>query len=489
MVENQSILKNKAAKGLIWVGIGNIFALGINIISRFILIRLLIPSDFGLMAICILVTSTLGLFNEFGMVTALIQKQNKIEAAKSTLLIIAPLFGAALFVVLLLSAGWLANFFRNPELDNLIKVSSCAVLIMSFSHVPNSILLREIEFKKKFVPEVFSTFANCLCSVALAILGMGVWSLVLGNIAGTLVYTILLWYVCGWKPKFGFDRQVAKELINYGKYIYISGFIAYLFLQLDKFAAGKMLGATLLGYYSVAYNLANLVVTNVTHQIGKVAVPFFAKLQVEISELRNALGKIMELNLVLVLPILGVFLFLTSDLITLVMGKKWQPILIPIKILCIAALFRSIYYLYEVLFNSIGHAKIAMKIRLVGLCFLSIAIYPATVRGGITGLSCTILIVMMIVFFLGLINLYRLGLLGKGVLLPSAKSLITSLAMMFIVVYTAKLWLKPNNIFSLIAILMLGGISYFLTLVLSNKNILRQYRRLLYSILNRNFSL
>jgi len=233
-----------------------------------------------------------------------------------------------------------------------------------------------------------------------------------------------------YKPKIRFNVSQAKELFNFGKWVLGSSILVFLITQGDDILVGKLLGATVLGFYQMAYRISNLPATEITHVISKISFPMYSKLHDEPTELRKAYINMLKLISFISFLITGLILALSTEFTKLFLGENWLPIVPAIQILALAGLSRSIAAISGPVFYGVGKPKIDTIFQIIRLVILIIFIYPFTVKWGITGASFAVLLSIFISnigFSIGVIKITKcdINTFAKNILIPLVSVLIT----------------------------------------------------------------
>jgi O-antigen/teichoic acid export membrane protein len=386
-------LAKKAVHGMAWVALSTIIVRTLRFGTQIVLARLLDPSDFGLLAIGLLAINSMGLFRELGFGAALIyKKEDSNYTAANTAFLLLPVVASALFALAYMSAPYIASFFNNATVEPIIRILSLTFVISSFGTVPSMLLEKELEFKKKVLPETVPIAGYACVAIGLALLGYGVWSMVYGQIVSAVLMAVLIWMVSNWRPTFSFDRAVARELFAYGKHILGASVVAFIITNIDNAIIGKMLGMSALGFYAIAYTISNLPATQITHLVSRVAFPTYSKLQDDRDALKHAYLKTLKYVSMLSIPAaFGIFM-IAPDFVSVVLGEKWMPAVVPIQILSIFGLSSSIVANNGSLRNSLGRPDIAVKLTLLRIAIFIIIFYPLTAHKGIAGMCLAVLI-------------------------------------------------------------------------------------------------
>jgi O-antigen/teichoic acid export membrane protein len=199
------------------------------------------------------------------------------------------------------------------------------------------------------------------------------------------------------RPKWRWNTQAARDILNYGKYIMGVQIVSFGLTQGDNALVGKVLGTTELGLYSMAYNLASLPATSISHLISKVAFPTYAKIKDDLAVLREGYFKVLRLTALLAVPAAGGLFALASELVRLLYGENWMPMVPALMILCIYGLERAVNSPVGALLNATGRPKTLFNLQLIKLALLVLIIYPLTIRFGILGTSIAGAVVAIII--------------------------------------------------------------------------------------------
>jgi len=263
-------LKQKTIRSFKWLFLAKISQKALSFITFVILARILEPSVFGLFALAFVVIDGLGMFQSLGIDSALIQRKDKIEKAADTAFFIFPVVGIILFLVLYFFAPFASIMLKEPSLTPVIRVLGLFYIIKCFSRVPSTLYVKNLDFKTKTLIEITADLFYSITAVILAINKFGVFSLVYAYLLKQVIILIGFWRFCPWRPRLEFDWHIAKELIHFGKFIFGASLIWFLVGNLDRAIIGRLLGTAMLGYYALAFNIANLTSTHLTRLISQV---------------------------------------------------------------------------------------------------------------------------------------------------------------------------------------------------------------------------
>ncbi len=373
----------------------DIFSKLLGSITLIVLARLLLPADFGIIAIVYLLLGGINLFSELGFGDAIIQRRDRIEESVNTGFTINLILSGFLFVAIIILAPLWAAFYNDSNITHVTWVLAISILLTSFSFVPSVRLRKDLMFKKFAVTGIVSELSNSCITIYLAFAGWGYWSLVYGGMVSTIVKLLLLYKVSPWKPKIIFDKQIAKELFKYGKHIFAANIIIFINTNVDRAMGGKLIGLTALGYYLMAFQWSTFS-KRIMGISEKVMFPTYAKIQGDIPKLKRGYLDTLKYVSMLTFPIsLGVFT-IAPEFVVVVLGEKWVPAIMPMQILCFYGLFESLSGTTGSVFAAVGKPKILRDLAALRMILLLLFIYFLTFFGGLTGLclATTIAVVL-----------------------------------------------------------------------------------------------
>ncbi|MFZ2498681.1 lipopolysaccharide biosynthesis protein [Methanosarcina sp.] len=390
-------LKSKAVYSAAFIALSVMIQRTLTFVTKIVLARLLAPADFGLIAVALLTVNSIALFRDFGIGATLIYKDDDSEyTAANTALVLLPVIAGILLILAYISAPFVADFFKNSFVKPIVRVLAFTLLINSFSTVPSQLLDKELEFKKKVLPETVPKVAYGIISITLAWIGFGVWSIVYGEIALSLLSVVLVWAVSDWRPTFRFNIKAAYDLLDYGKYILGTTILMFFITNIDNAIVARMLGTEVLGIYTMAYAISTLLATQTTFMIDKVMFPTYIKLQGDRDAVKRAYIKTLKyVSMVSIPATVGIFA-IAPDFVSVVLGDKWTSAVIPIQILSIFGLSKSIAASNGSLRNSLGRPDIEVKLTLLQIMIFLIIFYPLTIYKGIIGMCIAVLVSALI---------------------------------------------------------------------------------------------
>jgi lipopolysaccharide exporter len=411
-VKSESSLTQRVAKGGMWIFTLRVLENGLRILKLIIVARFLAPHDFGLFGIALLAMSALETFSQTGFQTALVQKKGDIAPYLDTTWTVSIIRGACLFFILFISAPSIALFFKTPEASLIIRVVGATLCVGSFVNSGIVYFQKELEFNKQFLYRLATTLADFIVVAVAAVVWKNVWALVFGLLAGSLAGLVASYMIHPYRPRFRLDVSKTRELFGYGKWVFGSAVLIFLITQGDDVFVGKVLGATMLGFYQMAYRISNMPATEITHVISQVTFPAYAKIQDDVLRLREAYLKVLQLTAFLSFPIAGLIFVLAPDFTRIFLGERWMPMVPAMQVLVVWGFIRSIGATTGPVFFSMGKPEITTKLQLILLILLSIFIYPFSIKWGIFGTSLAVLSATLIPNFVAFFLMIKMTACG-----------------------------------------------------------------------------
>ncbi|MBI9070035.1 MAG: lipopolysaccharide biosynthesis protein [Melioribacteraceae bacterium] len=334
-------IANKAIRGTNW-NVINVYSK--TIISFFvgiILARVLLPEDFGLFGMTLVFTGFADLFATMGMSMAVVRLKEITDNHLRVAFTLTLILSIVIYLTFFLLSPAIASFYGEVELVEIIRTVSLLFLFKGVSSIGYGLLVKEINFKYLFKSEISSfVFGYTLFAVTLALLGFGVWSLVIGKLVGSTITLIFLTL----KVKVFYRPLISKkefsELFNFGTGFSLSKILFYLSSNVSNLLIGKFLSSASLGLYTKSFNLMTLPINQLSSVLYNVVFPTFAKVQDDIGKLRNGYLRIIRTITFLLFPILAGAYFCAEYLVLGLYGENWVGAIEPLKLLCIAGLFK-----------------------------------------------------------------------------------------------------------------------------------------------------
>lgn len=464
----QGNVAERAVKSGVWVTLINVFDRILQLIKLVVLARLLAPSDFGLMGIALLTLATLKQFSNLGIDSALIQQnEDNVDKYLNTAWSIQVFRGIGIVVIAFVLAPYTAKFFSEPRATDIIRVIAVSPLLTGFQNPGVIYLRKDLEFHRQFVYKLSSTLVNIIFAIGIALVLQNVWALVWGNLAGSMMKFVVSYSIHEFRPEIGFDRELAREILNYGKWITLSGIFVFLYSQGDDAFIGWFLGSSALGFYQIAYQFSSAPATEVTQIFSRVLFPLYSNIQDDIQSLSNAYYTALKLIFVLVFPMTVGIVTVARPFVSLFLGTKWLPTVTVLQILAVWGLVRAASSASGPLFKAIGNPDYPTKIQAINAILLALLIYPLTNAFGLNGTALAVVGATAIGGFLGLyLSLSFVQIPGRSIARITIYPLIASGLMGFSVIYFRKFIIQIQTPLYFIFTIFIGIIVYVIIIAI-----------------------
>ena len=342
--------------------------------SLLIIVRLLTPADFGIIGMAVILFPYLRYISEFGIPRAIITLPNLTEDQIAQLNTIALSLGLGTFGISIALARPLALFFRTPALTPVVMVTCLALIPMGTKAASEGVLLKEMRFRLLSWYDVISATAAALVTLLLAWLGMGYWALAIGNLSATVVRTGMVLYA---RPhRFALPRlDTIREPLRFGWQVLVSAVALNSYQRLDNVTAGRVLGQTALGFYGMAWTLANVPLEKFTSLVTNVLPTYLAAVQKQPAALRRYLRVFTETVALVTFPAAIGLGLVARELIPLALGQRWIGVIPPLEVLSVYAAFRSIMALLSKVLTAVGSPGFVMWNELLALAVLPVAFW------------------------------------------------------------------------------------------------------------------
>lgn len=380
-------LRRRVVRAVGATSVGSGLAKLISLTSTLVLVRLLAPEDFGLMAMASTVTGFIGFFNEIGIGAAIVQRAEVRKAEINGCFGIA-LVASAILSLLVLAISWpAAIFFNMPALQHLLSVLGLGFFFGALNTVPVALLRKELRFQTVLWLGLSSAVVQALVTIPLAALGFGYWSMVAGFFVGQTVATVWYWRVSSWRPSLPMRLMEGRSLLTYGVNITFTRILWHAYMNADKLIIGKLMNAHAVGVYDVSRSLASLPTSQISGLVTSIASPVFSRLQDDLPQLRRVQLRLSRGVAYLTFPLLAGIAVLAAELVQVLLGSKWSDAVFPLQALCVSEAVATIGNLQAQLLISTGRVKQLVRYNAVCAIVMPISLGVGAWLGGLPGVA------------------------------------------------------------------------------------------------------
>ena len=366
-------LKDKTAKGLLWGGLSNGIQQLLNLFFGIFLARLLTPADYGMVGMLTIFSALASILQEGGFISALTNRKKTEHKDYNAVFWFSLLMGISLYTLLYLCSPLIADFYKQPELTALARLSFLSFLISSTNVAPRAFLFKHLKTKENAIISFLSLSISGIAGIALAANGFAYWGIAIQSIAYTLSMTIFSYYFSGWLPSWKIDFTPVKEMIGYSSKLIVTHAFHVLNANLLSVILGKFYTEKEVGYFNQANKWNTMGYTTINGMITSVAQPVLSSISDDKGYQLKALRKMLRFTAFVSFPAMLGLSLTAPELITITITDKWLPSARMMQILCIGGAFLPISNLFSQLLLSRGHSSIYMW-NTIALSFFQLTI-------------------------------------------------------------------------------------------------------------------
>ncbi len=355
---------------------------GTQFIIQIVLARLLLPEHYGLIAL-VMVFITLGnVFIQSGFNNALVQKKVIDDADYSSVFYLSLIVSTICYLVLFFVAPFVADFYHESEMTQVIRILSVTLIIGSITLVQNAYIARNMEFKKLFFSSFGAVIISGVCGITAAYLGLGVWAIVIQQIVNRTLVTLMLWFAIDWRPKLIFSISRVKELFDYGWKLLASSMLNSLFLEIRTLIIGRLYSSAMLGYYNRGNQFPKLIVFNIDGALQSVLLPTLSAYQDDMERVKQMVKRTISISAYCVLPLMMGLAVTAEPMVKVLLTDKWLPAVPFLQILVVYYAFIPIHNTNLQAIKALGRSDIFLKLEIIKK-LLEVVILAITIPFGI----------------------------------------------------------------------------------------------------------
>jgi len=453
-----------------------------------VLARLLVPEDFGVVAMADTFAIFVSWLIDLGLTEAVVQRKEVTDRHLSTIFWAGWVLGILLCLVLVAVSPLATYFFHNDLVRPVLAISSITLAIRPLGSVHGALLRKRMEFFKFGITEVGMAAAYLVATLAMAFAGLGLWSIVLGLIFSELSSVVLRWLLYHWKPSLIFGRRELKELMGFGLNITGMRFTQLVGDRLDYLVIGRFMSADALGFYNLGLKVVQYPSLLAWTAVYRVTFPVFSSIQDEDVRLRRSFMKILAFLCMVALPFFTGLAIVAPEIVTVIFGDKWQPAILPLQILCVSGVASAIGAVVQPPLLSKGRPDIVLKLSVVRLVLLPIFLLIG-IKFGMIGVAAAVSVASAILVAANYVFVNRLLKLGIRDLVTSVGPSALGSGVMALILIFLRHWVMSLGILQgfwlLVGSICVGVVIYFVTLKAIRFQALNEMTGLFVKILRR----
>lgn len=370
---DQIEVDRQMTRGGVWM-VGMRWAIrGLGILSTLILVRLLAPEDFGVIAMAMIIVGLLDVLAQSGVDLALIRHdkpdRTDYDSAWTLQLLISLFMGMILFVI----APYVADFFAEDKLTAVIRAYSIRSVLMGLENIGTIDFRRTFDYSREFRFNVIKRIFGLVVTIALAIVLRNYWALVYGAVASQCVNVAYSYHVHAYRPRLTLKN--VRQLVSFSSWLVVQRVTRYAARRMDQFIVGSFAGTLFMGRYYVAYDLATSPTNELVTPMARGLYPVYARLQHEPEKLVESFLKALSTVALFIIPI-GLGLWATAPvMVPVLLGSKWLDVIPLIETLAIFGIFYALGATIEALLTAIGRVRLLALLGISQMITLSVVLY------------------------------------------------------------------------------------------------------------------
>ncbi len=378
-------LKKQTFSGLLWTFADTFLLKGVSFIAIIILARLLGPREFGLIGMISVFIAIGTSLVDSGLSSSIIRTSDTDDSDFSTVFYLNLIISFLVYIILFFGAPFIAEFYHQEVLTNIIRLYCFSFIISAFSAVQLAILDKEMQFRRIMQYNIPGILIGVIVGITLGYFGYGVWSIVMMYLTTQTVQSIVLWSFSNWKPTKTFSREKMKFHYKFGYKLMLSGLLDTVFKNIYNVLIGKFFSVQSLGYYERANTFNEYPVTIITGIINKVSYPLLSKIQNDRERISYVYKQMLQLTFFVTTPLMLGAAAVSKPLFLLVLGEQWSPAVPLFKIICLASIFYPIHSFNISVLKVYGRSDLFLKLEIYKKIIVIISIIIAF-QFGILGL-------------------------------------------------------------------------------------------------------
>jgi len=357
--------KKIIAQGFLWRFFERVGAQGVKLLVEIVLARILLPDDYGLIALVTVFITVLNVFVDSGLGNALIQKKDADNLDFSTVFWFNIVWCIVLYWLFFGAAPLIAKFYERTELTPVLRVLGLQVIISGVKNVEQAYVSRTMQFRKFFFATLGGTIGAAVIGIWMAYSGYGVWALVAQQLFNTLVDTVILWITVKWRPILDFSFARFKTLFSFGWKLLAAALLDTVYTEIRQLIIGKIYTSSDLAYYNRGRQFPHLFVMNVNASIDSVLLPTMSKEQDNRSRVKKMTRRAIQTSTFIMAPLLMGLAFVGEPFVRLILTEKWLPCVPYMRIFCISFIFQPIHTANLNAIKAMGRSDLFLKLEII----------------------------------------------------------------------------------------------------------------------------
>ena len=453
-------LKQKAAMGVFWSTVERFSVQGVQFLIMIVMARLLTPHDYGIIGMLAIFLAVSQSLIDSGFSQALIRKQDRTEVDNNTVFYFNIVVSALLYVILYVSAPFVADFYDTPQLCPVMRVVCLGIMFNSLAVVQRALLTIRIDFKTQAKAALTAAITSGVVGIVMAYHGFSVWSLVTQQLLNLGINTGLLWLLSKWRPRLVYSWQSFHELFAFGSKLLASGLLDTIYRNIYPIVIGKLFSASSLGHYTRAHQFSEFPSSNLTGIIQRVTYPVLCEIQDDDERLSNIYRRFLKLSAFVIFPLMVGLSSVAQPFVNIILGQQWGFCGQLLQIICFSMMWYPIHSINLNLLQVKGRSDLFLRLEIIKK-ILGVSVLCITAPFGLVVMCYGSILNSLVALA---INTYYTGKLINVGFLRQMRDLLPTIALcltMFALILSVNYFL-PGDVTKLCAGIVLGVAFYSL---------------------------
>ena len=424
--------KQVAVKSTFWASIEQYITQGVNFLSSIVMARLLLPEDYGILAMLFIFIDLSAMITDMGFTTALIRKQDCSKADFSTVFYTNIIISILIYIVFYLCSPIIADFYSQPILQKIIPVIGMTFILNSLYAIPSTRLTKDLKFNVRAKIVILESILTAVCGITLACMGYGVWALVIQIILKSFLRFLFFTAAAKWKPSLMFSLNSLKGLYDFGSKVLGANLLFTIYQNIYGVIIGKHLSTASLGYFSRADGYSKLIPINISTVLMKVMLPLISQIQEQDDKLISINRQTILVTSFFIFPLSMLLAGAASPLTSIMITDKWLPCVPILQILCLAIMTEHIAWINWDFILAKGRSNLVLKNRILVCLFSTTALFISIKFGilwvAIAKVASSLFTVTISIFYLKKVLSVKYGTLAKELIIMFVTSILLGLA-------------------------------------------------------------
>lgn len=388
-------LKRKTLSGLIYKLGEQAGAQGVNFLVSIILARLLLPEQFGTIALSMVFIAILDVFVTHGFGNSLIVNKNSDELDFSTCFYFGSILSIIIYALVFIFAPFIASFFSEPDLAPVLRVMSLRIPIAAVNTCQHAYVSKHMIFRKLFFSSTIGITISGVISIAMAYMGYGIWALVAQYLGNVTIDTVCLFIMLPWRPKWMFSFERLKKIYDYGWKILVVGLVDTGYNQLRNFIIAKKYTTADMAYYGRGLQFPSLGMNMVEPTINGVIFPSLSNCNDDPVQMKSTTRRVIQTSSYVIFPIMIGLIAIAKPLVICLLTEKWVDCIIYLQIGCLAFLFRPVQVINNCVISASGRSGLLLKLDVIKKT-IGVLLLIASIPFGVVAIALSMMVTNLI---------------------------------------------------------------------------------------------